>query len=62
MGEFFQGGSGMTLQELAEKCFNEFCGIVGDTPCGCDACPYGEYGSEDGACYKAYLKDKGIEE
>ena len=44
------------LEKLIEICFNEFCAVVGDSPCGCDACPYGEFGSEDNACYEEYKK------
>ena len=43
---------------LIEICFHEFCSVAGDSPCGCDGCPYGEYGSDGDACYEEYKKRK----
>ena len=45
-------------EKLVEICFHEFCMVADDSPCGCDGCPYGKYGSDDGACYEEYKKDK----
>ena len=45
-------------EKLVEICFHEFCMVAGDSPCGCDGCPYGKYGSDDGECYEEYKKDK----
>lgn len=45
-------------EKLIEICFREFCNIAGDSPCGCDGCPYGKYSSENGECYEEYKKDK----
>lgn len=48
------------IKKLLDACFQEFCNIVGDTPCGCDACPYSVYNTdenEDG-CADEYFKDK----
>lgn len=47
-----------TREKLIEICFHEFCCLAGDTPCGCDGCPYGQYGSDNGECYEAYKKQK----
>ena len=47
-----------TREKLIEICFHEFCMVAGDSPCGCDGCPYGQYGSENGECYEAYKKQK----
>ena len=49
----------MDIREKAiEICFREFCDLAGDSPCGCDGCPYGKYSSENGECYEEYKKDK----
>lgn len=45
-------------EKLVEICFHEFCMVAGDSLCGCDGCPYGKYGSDNGECYEAYKKDK----
>ena len=45
-------------EKLIKICFREFCDLAGDSPCGCDGCPYGKYGSDDGECYEEYKKDK----
>ena len=45
-------------EKLIEICFREFCDLAGDSPCGCDGCPYGKYSSENGECYEEYKKDK----
>ena len=45
-------------EKLIEICFREFCDLAGDSPCGCDRCPYGKYSSENGECYEEYKKDK----
>ena len=45
-------------EKLIEICFREFCDLAGDTPCGCDGCPYGEYEPDNGGCYVEYKKDK----
>ena len=29
-------------EKLVEVCFYEFCMVAGDSPCGCDGCPYGK--------------------
>lgn len=46
------------LKKLVEICFLEFCRVAGDSPCGCDGCPYGKYCPDDGECYEEYEKDK----
>lgn len=46
------------IEKLIEICFHEFCLVAGDSPCGCDGCPYGKYGSENDACYEEYKKRK----
>ena len=45
-------------EKLIEICFREFCDLAGDSPCGCDGCPYKKYSSENGECYEEYKKDK----
>ena len=45
-------------EKLIEICFREFCDLAGDSPCGCDGCPYGKYSSENGECYEEYKNDK----
>lgn len=48
------------IKELLNACFHEFCATAGDSPCGCDACPYSWYntdGNGDG-CYEEYIRDK----
>lgn len=45
-------------EKLIKICFHEFCNIAGDSPCGCDACPYGNYDTENGECYEEYKKNK----
>ena len=47
-------------EKLIEICFREFCDLVGDSPCGCDGCPYGKYSSENGECYEEYKHDKSV--
>lgn len=44
--------------KLIKICFREFCDIAGDSPCGCDGCPYGEYDPDNGGCFDEYKKDK----
>ena len=48
------------IMAILEACYREFCDIVGDSPCGCDACPYKDYITEDNeeGCYEAYINDK----
>lgn len=48
------------IKKLLDACFGEFCNIVGDTPCGCDACPYGKYNTDENEtnCAEEYRKDK----
>ena len=46
------------MEKLIGICFREFCDLAGDSPCGCDCCPYGKYGSDDGECYEEYKNDK----
>lgn len=46
------------MEELIKICFREFCNIAGDSPCGCDGCPYGAYDTENGECYEEYKKHK----
>lgn len=46
------------IEKLIYICAREFCDVAGDSPCGCDACPYGKYGSENGECFEEYKKDK----
>jgi hypothetical protein len=43
------------IDELISACFGEFCEIAGDSPCGCDACPYGRTNDD---CYAIYEHDK----
>ena len=45
-------------EKLVKICFREFCDLAGDSPCGCDGCPYGEYEPDNGGCYVEYKKDK----
>ena len=45
-------------EKLIEICFREFCDLAGDSPCGCDGCPYGKYSSENGECYEEYKNNK----
>lgn len=50
----------MQIEKLLNACYQEFCYTVGDTPCGCEVCPYNIYNtdeSEDG-CEEEYFKDK----
>lgn len=44
------------IEKLIDICFREFCDIAGDSPCGCDCCPYGEFGSENDKCCEEYKK------
>lgn len=46
------------MEKLIKVCFREFCSIAGDSPCGCDGCPYGAYDTENGECYEEYKKHK----
>ena len=48
------------IEKLLDACFAEFCDIAGDSPCGCEACPYNEYNSDENesACVEEYRKDK----
>lgn len=46
------------MEKLIKICFREFCDIAGDSPCGCDGCPYGEYDPDNGGCFDEYKKDK----
>ena len=46
------------IEKLIKICFREFCDLAGDSPCGCDGCPYGEYEPDNGGCYVEYKKDK----
>lgn len=48
------------IMAILKACFFEFCDIVGDSPCGCDACPYGGRNTEDNedGCMEAYINDK----
>lgn len=44
---------------VIEKCYSEYCDTVGDSPCGCDACPYSNFNTEEEyGCFEAYKKDK----
>ena len=45
-------------EKLIKICFREFCDIAGDSPCGCDGCPYGEYDPDNGGCFDEYKKYK----
>ena len=45
-------------EKLIEICFREFCDLAGDSPCGCDGCPYKKYSSGNGECYEEYKNDK----
>ena len=51
---------GNKIMAILEACYREFCDIVGDSPCGCEACPYMDYSTEDNeeGCKEAYFKDK----
>lgn len=51
----------MTLDE-AIGYIQDLCYAVSDTPCGCDACPYGDTVNSDGECeiMRAINKDGGI--
>lgn len=48
------------IEKILDTCFDEFCFIVGNSPCGCDACPYSEYNTDENesACAEEYRKDK----
>lgn len=48
------------VMALLDACYHEFCDIVGDSPCGCECCPYSEYTTEENenGCYEAYKRDK----
>lgn len=45
---------------VIEKCFSEYCEAVGSSPCGCDACQYKKYITEEkeNGCFETYKKDK----
>lgn len=44
---------------VIEKCYREYCETVGDGPCGCDACPYSSFNTEEeSGCFGAYKRDK----
>ena len=47
------------VKAIIEKCYDEFCNIVGDSPAGCDACPYSQYNTNYDAeeCAEAYFKN-----
>lgn len=45
------------VDKILEVCFEEFCDYIGDGVCGCDACPYVDYGDK---CYEKYREDKFI--
>lgn len=48
------------IMAILEACYTEFCDIVGDSPCGCEVCPYKDYITEDNeeGCKEAYINDK----
>lgn len=49
------------VEAILDRCYFEFCRIVGDSPCGCDICPYSKYNTgedDDNGCYEAYVEDK----
>lgn len=48
------------VNALLCACYHEFCEIVGDSPCGCDGCPYHVYNTEENenGCYEEYIRDK----
>lgn len=47
------------IKKLLLLCYHEFCDFIGDSPCGCDACPYQRYNTEDEyGCSDAYINDK----
>ena len=49
------------VEAILDRCYSVFCKIVGDSPCGCDICPYSKYNTEeedDNGCYEAYAEDK----
>ena len=46
---------GEDIKKIIEFCFDEFCQHIGDSPSGCDVCPYGDNSEE---CYENYTKDK----
>ena len=45
-----------SVEVILDRCYFEFCEIVGDSPCGCDICPYSKYNTEEdnNGCYEAY--------
>ena len=49
-----------SVEVILDRCYFEFCEIVGDSPCGCDICPYSKYNTEEdnNGCYEAYVEDK----
>ena len=50
------------VMTLLDACYHEFCDIVGDSPCGCECCPYSEYTMEENenGCYELNLKNFGF--
>ena len=46
------------IMAILEACYRESCDIVGDSPCGCEVCPYKDYNTEDNeeGCKEAYIK------
>ncbi len=43
------------IEEIIKLCYEEFCEWVGNSPAGCDACPYGKYGEH---CFEVYMENK----
>ena len=52
----------MTIDE-AIGYIRELCYVVSDTPCGCDACPYGDTVDDDEICdvWRAINKNGGTD-
>lgn len=48
----------MDVMEKLVEIYFKVCDIAGDSPCGCDGCPYGEYDTDNGGCFDEYKKDK----
>ncbi len=48
------------IEKILDACFEEFCYVAGDSPCGCDACPYSKYNTveKETNCAEEYFKDK----
>lgn len=48
------------IEKMLKACYSEFCDLIGDSPCGCDICPYQEFNTDDNeyGCEEAYINEK----